>query len=105
LENNYRIYILVIEYFIFYHFIIDNTFVVHLVDNHSVITGRTTTGSSSRTGEDGVFYLSNDPKTGGDIIPLSKILGENFEEIPVCHLLDVYYNLLNLIVILYILLL
>lgn len=32
---------------------------------------------------DGVFYLSSDAKTGaGDVIPLSKILGDTFDEIP-----------------------
>ena len=30
-----------------------------------------------------VFYLSNDLKANMDIVPLSKILGDNFEEIPV----------------------
>eukprot|EP01035_Chromulina_nebulosa_P021296 gene21296-27592_t len=53
-------------------------------DNHSVFTGRTTTtGSTNRTGTgEDVFYLSNDLKANMDIVPLSKILGDNFEEIP-----------------------
>jgi hypothetical protein len=49
-----------------------------------VVTGRTTTtGSTARNGEDGLFYLGGDAKGNADIIPLSKILGDNFEEIPV----------------------